>query len=130
MENKKITLQGILDAAREEFIVNDKPPAMDRIGSCSYLTEDGRKCAIGLLIPDGHPIQKSYDAANILLTQYEELFDIPEEKQKDLFILQYRLHDGLCSAGAWVVTVQVRDELYAYVAENLNLKYERVYSDA
>lgn len=33
------------------------PPARSAVTTCRYLTEDGRKCAVGIHIPDGHPAQ-------------------------------------------------------------------------
>lgn len=42
-------------------------------GLCQYLTKDGKKCAVGLFIPDGHTAQNSEDRAIVILNQYPEL---------------------------------------------------------
>lgn len=41
-------LQNILDKARQQFIVEGNPPALDRKNQCMYITESGARCAIGL----------------------------------------------------------------------------------
>ena len=91
-----ITLQDILTAAWQAFIVERRPPACDPISrNCVYLTEDGRKCAIGLCIPDGHPAQHSYATFGSLVHAYPGLFDdqikslTPDERDD----IQEALHD-------------------------------------
>jgi len=43
---------------------------------CLYLTEDGRKCAIGCLIPDGHTAQRCDGDVEGLLEEHPALFDV------------------------------------------------------
>lgn len=76
---KPITLQNILDAARQAFIIENKPPALMRVYGkdpmiCAYLTPNGRKCGIGLVIPDGHPAQEVDDLFGELIKLYPELW--------------------------------------------------------
>lgn len=62
--------QEIIDTINEKFTgqaVNDK------FGTCQYLTEDGRKCAIGMFIPDGHPAQHKITDVISLLNEYPDL---------------------------------------------------------
>lgn len=74
---KRITFQDIFDAAWQAFIVEDRPPGVtkDAAGytACRYLTDDGRKCAVGLVIPDGHPAQKHSGPFENIVTMYPEL---------------------------------------------------------
>lgn len=42
--------------------------------ACFYLTNDGRKCPIGLFIPDGHEAQKVCFRVNKLLERYPDLY--------------------------------------------------------
>ena len=42
---------------------------------CEYLTKDGRKCAIGIFIPDGHEAQEDENTVIITLGTYPDLWD-------------------------------------------------------
>ena len=42
----------LVDSVWNHFIAQDKPFAIDSKGLCRLRTEDGRKCAIGIFIPD------------------------------------------------------------------------------
>lgn len=46
-----MTLQEAFDKVWEHFVVEGKPPAMHD-WECRYRMSDGRRCAIGVLIPD------------------------------------------------------------------------------
>lgn len=101
-EFKPITLQRIFDLAWQKFVVEKAPPARgpNTNGFCQYLTPDGRKCAVGLALPDGHPAQKSGDSLYTLIHEYPELFDISENGGG----IQSALHDDLSNRyGEWVV---------------------------
>lgn len=50
-----------------------KRQAKDADYSCMYLTPDGNKCAVGRLIPDGHPGQACVSGVYGLLINYPEL---------------------------------------------------------
>jgi len=41
---------------------------------CSYLTTDGLKCAVGCIIPDGHPAQFSSGGLYTITKAYTDLF--------------------------------------------------------
>ena len=45
---------------------------------CVYLTQDGRRCAVGHLIPDGHPGLQVEGSLNGLLDLYPDLREILE----------------------------------------------------
>lgn len=91
-----ITLQRVFDAAWKKFIVEKGEPAYEispRSSGCAYLTPDGRKCAIGLLIPDGHPAQRARVWVSSLYEIHPELF--PSERFDDrLRSAQMALHDS------------------------------------
>jgi hypothetical protein len=96
-----ITLQRIFNLAWQAFVVEKRRPARDHEGCCSYLTDDGRKCAVGLALPDGHEAQRSGSGFNTLTKRYPELFDVPSHADTDNF--QRKLHDGISSIdGAWI----------------------------
>lgn len=66
-----LTLQEIHDKIDKEF----KGKAVDSNGYCQYLTEDGKKCAIGLFIPDGHRAQQCFENVLGILRKYPNLED-------------------------------------------------------
>jgi hypothetical protein len=43
--------QKILNIVWRHFITESHPRAVDATGHCLYLTDDGRRCAIGVLLP-------------------------------------------------------------------------------
>ena len=62
--------------------------------SCSYLTAEGRKCAVGLLIPDGHDAQKARGDVAAILHDYPDLQGhMPEGSNMRLLLLIQRTHD-------------------------------------
>lgn len=124
-----ITPQRVFDAAWQAFIVEDKLPAAEPTeGRCMYLTEDGRKCAIGLCIPDGHPAQAGPPSGvSGLARSYPGLFPVDLEVQEELRVLQYALHDGLIVTNAndlsvrWRYDKTEREVDYRCVAKKLGL---------
>jgi hypothetical protein len=117
-----ITLQMIFDAAWQAFIVEGKPPAQEN-NSCRYLTSDGRKCAVGLCIPDGHPAQHFDRSLPGLLNEYPDLFSgaLKPYDYDDLNRFQFGLHDDLCHRGEWAEDVEARREAYFEVAKQFGL---------
>ena len=72
-------------------------PAMEMCGgACRYLTKDGLKCVVGLLIPDGHRAQYRQSAAYTLFSEYPDLWKyIPTGMTiPDMVIIQ-KIHDGI-----------------------------------
>jgi hypothetical protein len=59
---------------------------------CEYLTKEGRKCAVGLFIPDGHPGQECGSDVSGLLDKFPDLTDSMPLPILALDRLQY-LHD-------------------------------------
>jgi hypothetical protein len=97
-----ITPQRAFDAAWDAFVLKDGQPAADSRSACRYLTTTGRKCAIGLCIPDGHPAQHDGCGVGGLTVRYPELFAKDEPIDRNLLgAIQSELHDTLQRAGEW-----------------------------
>lgn len=132
--SKKITAQMIFDAAWQAFIIEDRPPAMEKSTDntrylCRYLTKDGKKCAVGLCIPDGHPYQSLEANLDELVhdecfyEQSELLFDksLRGMSRDELFRFQNRLHDDLAEDGEWNTPNKSRRQYYLEIAATYNL---------
>lgn len=117
---KKITLQDVFNAGWQAFIVEDQPPAVDVNGDCRYLTADGKKCAVGLCIPDGHDAQQCEYTWREMSGMYPELWDIDEE-YVNLDFFQRRMHDSLQNHGKWKRGKQDREAHYRAMAARYNL---------
>ena len=59
---------------------------------CSYLTEDGNKCAVGCFIPDGHIAQTRTTTAGALLADYPDLVHFMPLEIAGLIVMQ-KTHD-------------------------------------
>lgn len=59
---------------------------------CEYLTKDGKKCAVGLFIPDGHKGQKFVGDVLNLLGKHENLLLKMPFDSEHLLTMQ-RIHD-------------------------------------
>lgn len=116
----------IFDKAWQKFIVEQAPPAVkyaepDGKYLCSYLTPEGTKCAVGLCVPDGHPLQHEGCTLGTAIVRYPELFDPENEVHPSI---QLWLHDDLIDlkTGKWNESVEQRREKYLEVARLFNLK--------
>ena len=125
-----ISLQQIFDAAWEEFIVKDNPPAVEydeetESYACRYCTKDGRKCAVGLCLPDG--LDTKIDLSNDdlclvgLVDKYPELFAFADYQ---VFDFQGELHDDLVNknTGQWAHSKEARKEEYVRIAKKYGLE--------
>lgn len=117
----KITLQQIFNAAWQAFIVEGKPAASDDF-SCRYKTWDGRKCAVGLVLPD------DLDTDNIgsfygLVRHHPELFDsdLQQADAKYLNTFQVSLHDNLVRNNEWAHSLDERKQRYEACAAQYGL---------
>ena len=74
-------------------------PAMGRVNNgvtCMYLTPEGRKCAIGILLPDGHDAQKARVSAAFLFDDYPDLKQfIPDGMTVYDLVRVQLLHDDI-----------------------------------
>ena len=120
----KITVQQIFDAAWQKFIVEGAPPAL-HAGFCAYRTPDGRACAVGLCLPDGHPSTRSGDAFDDLIEAYPELFapDVLALSGESAERFQRWLHDGHVDtySGTWRNSINERAQAYRQVAKEYGL---------
>ena len=119
---KPITLQHIFNLAVTEFLVNDAPPAVED-ESCRYITSDGRKCAVGLALPDRHQAQLCRQGFPAIAHDYPELFDKDVHccSVDGLRYFQSMLHDELQHSGKWEMTKEARARKYKQVAKGFNL---------
>lgn len=77
---------------------------------CRYLTADGLKCAVGALIPDGHPAQTDLDGdptPQILAERYPNLFEphLVEGGPWGLLRQLQKAHDEATGAN-WLAVVE------------------------
>ena len=125
-----ITLQQIFDAAWEEFIVKDNPPAVEydeetESYACRYCTKDGRKCAVGLCLPDGLDTKCNTldDELTLvgLIDTYPQLFGFKDYQALDF---QGELHDDLVDkqTGKWKYSKEVRKQEYVRIAKKYGLE--------
>jgi len=122
----------IFDAAWNEFIVNDRPPALQKLEeentfgdneckfSCCYLTEDGRKCAVGLVLPKEVAEDKNIINVNLfrLIELYPNIFD-----KSCVDSIQGALHDDLIDTrkGEWKYNLAERKTKYIQAAKDYGL---------
>lgn len=134
---QKITLQQIFNAAWQKFIIEDAPPAhefdvIDRANKCKYKTRDGRRCAIGLSLPeyllnDSFDQDRSFnklveDIPSLFDEKIHELWDNEPEAEYRLNDFQLKLHDDLINiSGGWAYTNDKRREKYIEAAKEYNL---------
>lgn len=79
---------------------------------CSYLTQDGNKCAVGCFIPDGHAGQSSTQGVYELLDTHQDLRAFMPLSDKGLASMQI-VHDHHPHYG------DVREVLYSWIDKNV-----------
>lgn len=129
---KRVSLQDIFNAAWQKFVLEDNPPAVDPSlpMNCQYLTTDGRKCAVGLCIPDGHEFQNMFSGFGDVVCadrerwEGEHLFDAKIHSMNIEYLndFQSRLHDDLQMSGQWLQDQDGRRSDYLKVAYDYGLK--------
>jgi hypothetical protein len=125
---KPITPQRVFDAAWNAFVIGDAQPARSSAGGCSYRNSKGDKCAIGLLIPDGHPAQDAQNSVGKVIDKHPELFGASALEYEGLATLarmQIELHDSISLGNEddayWTTTQAERRERYTHFARQHNL---------
>lgn len=83
-----MTKEQIINKIKAEF----KGKASDGV-TCKYLTKDGKKCAIGLFIPDGHDAQDNGDTIDSLLIEYPDLKAYMPSTNIDFLLAFQDVHD-------------------------------------
>lgn len=122
-----ITLQQIFNKAWEAFIVNNDLPATSDVGLAKYEDGAGRRCAVGLCLPDDHPALRSGRRLSSLVKTYPALFakSVRLMDPKRLNEFQRNLHDDLCEAGeanTWRYDLDARRQIYINVASMFGLR--------
>ena len=85
-----------------DFLMAQGHRSVTRDGSCMYLRKNGDRCAIGALIPDGHPaLGRGGYRLNVrkIIEKYPDLNEIFGIRgEKDIRFLEYGqlAHDGAC----------------------------------
>lgn len=82
----------IIDTIRQDF----KGKAWnEKRKQCMYKTDCGKKCAVGLFIPDGHDAQESLNEAEYMLHAYPDLME--HMPSQDIHFMQrfQNKHDSL-----------------------------------
>jgi hypothetical protein len=89
--------QEIYDKVKAHLLAQGRP-AVDASGTCRFRDEAGRRCAIGALFPEDHPILRENGGALVAIRKLEELWGIllDDEATRFLFGLQ-DIHDGVIS---------------------------------
>lgn len=106
-----MTNQEIFDTVAQHLLTQNSR-AIDTGGLCSYRAPDGKKCAVGILIPD-NSYKPHFEGFSVsALISHNLLPDFSTEQSTLLFSLQ-RIHDT-AQVDTW------RERLQA-VAENYNL---------
>ena len=86
-------LNGWIDSTIKKTIdKNFTGRGFNKHGVCEYLTKDGKKCAVGIFIPDGHKAQTMEGSVRDLLHKFKDLLDIMPLNSNSLFLLQ-KYHD-------------------------------------
>lgn len=86
--------QAIYDTVRTHLLKQNEK-AMQK--GCVYLTPDGLKCAIGCLIPDGHPGQTMRIGVEGLMRAHPdlaELWEVDNQEDRSLLARLQSIHDG------------------------------------
>jgi len=131
--DEKITLQMIFDKAWQAFIVEDRPPAAEfdedeARYTCLYSTEDGRRCAVGLALPDSVVTALAGKMVTFgrLVHYYEycqHIFDdsVTTLAEDLLTDFQDQLHDDLQEKSVWKYSTDERKERYKDIAVEYGL---------
>lgn len=80
-----------------KHLLTQNERAVDKDGFCSYKTHNGLKCAIGALIPDGHPAQHASCSVSMsFFAEYDlkEYLCIKDESDVSFLWALQRIHDG------------------------------------
>lgn len=127
--SEKITLQRVFDLAWHRFIVLVGQPAVefsDSMGryACRYVCADGRKCAIGLALPEGHDMQRTNQTADALVRVHPELWDLSQKEINAFGRIQAELHDNMVDkdTGEWAVPLFERRAVYEKIALEFDLR--------
>lgn len=106
--------QEIFDKVLDHLRTQGKPAVESIKGICQYLTNDGRKCAIGCLIPEGSTAFNTKGNVNVLLErnpELKELWGVNSDNDVEFLLTMQGVHDnqsnwndeGFNAKGEWVM---------------------------
>ena len=104
----------IFDKVRGHLLVQKAKAWNKRLATCEYISSDGLKCAIGCLIPDGHPALKSRDGVTNLMKEFPDLKSLwGVTKDGDINFLSslQRVHDSW-QPGEWEIALTLVEQGY------------------
>lgn len=89
-------------------------PAKDEDGKCWFRTPNGKKCAVGCLIPDEayKTIMEAYGSARSLLLYYDEWWTEGWKQNLDLLSNLQGVHDNPLTANNWESEFQRVAKIY------------------
>ena len=107
--------QAIYDKVKHHLLVAQPRPALSGEGGYNYQNLAGDRCAIGCLIPDGHPGLNSEFRVRGLLSSYPDLGQLWGVDTADIEFLEYlqAVHDSYLPLG-WEAEL-------AYIAKKFRL---------
>jgi len=85
--------QEIFDTVKTHLLKQNEQAWDDDYKACAYLDQSGNKCAVGCLIPDGHPAQQFRGSVSPLFANYPDLKEKFGDYEALLIELQY-IHDS------------------------------------
>lgn len=83
---------------------------------CVYLTREGKKCAVGLFIADGHPGQDFHGSVFELVAEYDDLLDVLPLSLPGMTSFQ-RTHDNMVAHN--VSITEQKNILKNWIEENV-----------
>ena len=126
-----ISMQEYFDKTVEHLRGMDRRSFIAGRDVCAYLDRQGRKCAVGCHIPDGHPAQNFNSNANgtgvdELAERYPDLEGIAFPAGRSGILLAGQLQKTHDDPDNWIPTVGFDGEGQLHkVADIFNLKYTR-----
>jgi len=117
---KYLSAQAVFNKVAKHLLTQ-KHPAMDDSGDCVYLADDGKRCAIGCLIPK-RLYNKNIEFCSVEMARPEDLLygilkksKVNIKKDNELLIELQNAHDNY-TGGGWAKPLKK-------VAAKFNLKY-------
>ena len=88
--------QAIFNQVASHLLQQNAKAFREDTGDCAYLTEEGLQCAVGCLIPDGHPGFQVEGPVTVLLAAFPDLketWGVEEETDEDFLDVLQGIHD-------------------------------------
>jgi len=106
-----MTNQEILDKVANHLLIQNEKAWNENEHSCAYLDPEGRKCAVGCLIPDE---QYSKELEGAILTSNPKLEALPCMQGLDLdFLRDLQLIHDTCDPPFWRKQLEILAKKYS-----------------